>query len=1349
LEDWIAATDKFSFTDPEGDLQDWCNNLTKLGIGTTAENATLAVINNKTRDLTAFYVVLRAGDPNVYFRIDVKDLPASPNWWGYGGLNAAVFTITFDTDQVPNSGHVDIGTACDTYTPPEANHERLFQIGATSSLYGWLQIPGNPTIWPQNTSQAYSYWPIIDDTNPANHTFNEGAPIPYNKPLSKNGTCRIAENRTYNFIEFSIPKADFSPSWIGDNVPVWGNTTLHITVSTWKPGEYTTWMHAFDPQAPGTPGETWGTPGGAVCGGSDLADAMPGGKDGIAIQVPGLDSGYIGRITNYMEISPLETNSATVTVNGSIKYQTIDGFGGSGAYYEGWLKSMTDPARSQVVNLLFSDLGTSIYRLRAWTKIERTNDNSDPDNFNWTAFDFSTTGPYADAQVWTAQQARDKGITKFIASVWSPPGWMKDNNQETNGGHLRTDMYEEFAEWLAAYVIGYKNYHNITIGWISIQNEPNFKTPDWETCEYTPEEMRDVIKVVGAKFEAEGITTKIVVPETTGSSNAPSYLSTIMSDPEAAQYVDVFANHLYEDHIATFFNPDPRIPYLTQVAGYGTLYNRSIWQTEYCCGDSEAGTFKEALYTAHNIHNVLTYGNGSAYLVWGLFWDDSGPGQGLIIIPNYGASSYTVTPKFYAAKQYFKFISPGSKRIGVISNNASILVSAYMDAAHGNVTIVAINKVQNSIGTTFNLMNVSVTSFKQYRTSASENCAYIGSIAVSNNSFNVTLPAESITTFTGKISSSFTPVFQKGMSYTSWSADAYGTSASNQSLFNMRQTNTEWVAIMPWWFQDTIYSTTIYPKSGSGWTSPTDSSIIKAISRAHELGMKVMLKPMVDPLDGHWRGEIPPSTAWFQSYADFINHYAQLAEQNGVELFCVGCEYNSNDGATSSWRDIVAGVRERYSGPITYAANHDHYRNVQWWDALDYVGIDAYFSLTNEYDPTVEELKQAWIPHVNTMESWQADIKKPIIFTEIGYRSGNGTNIRPWDWQSSMGLDLQEQVDCYNATFQTFWNKSWFYGFYWWNWETNPNAGGSSDTGFTPQNKPVQSLITSWYAESQEPPHGPTANFTYSPLEPLNGTAVVFNASASLPGWKTVPQPIVNYTWDFGDNTPKITETDPIATHIFAVNGTYTVTLNVTDAQGLWNTTSKQVNVTYTTGIHGISIMSITAPTIAFTSWANPILINVTIRNNGTFQETFNVTVYTNSTSVGYSQTVNNLDPWASITLTFIWDISGIYVPSVRETGTPYPGPPKFLISANISSAVLGEIQALGGYVEVRHPGDTDADGKCYTLDFSKLVLAYREGTKPEKPFNSPQCDFDGDKKVYTLDFSILSQNYRWGVTWP
>lgn len=323
-------------------------------------------------------------------------------------------------------------------------------------------------------------------------------------------------------------------------------------------------------------------------------------------------------------------------------------------------------------------------------------------------------------------------------------------------------------------------------------------------------------------------------------------------------------------------------------------------------------------------------------------------------------------------------------------------------------------------------------------------------------------------------------VFQKGMSYRHYPYP-YDSAESNESLARMVAVGVEYVALTVWWCQQNISSTEIYRKEG--WTA-TDEELVCAIDKIHQLGMNVMLKPMVDSElvleypDEEWRGNINGTEEWFDSYRNITNHYAEFAEANAVDLFCIGCEFKGTISKMEEWEKVIREIREHnYTGPITYAAIWDTCRSIEWWDSLDYVGIDAYFPLTEGYDPTLEELKQAWSLCAEDIESWHLTINKPIIFTEIGYRSGNGTNIVPWDWQTNMTIDLQEQVDCYEAAFQVLWNKPWFYGFYWWIWESDPEVGGPSNNDFTPQNKPVQYLITSWYSCQR-----PTLNVQYEEL---------------------------------------------------------------------------------------------------------------------------------------------------------------------------------------------------------------------------------------------------------------------------
>ncbi len=314
------------------------------------------------------------------------------------------------------------------------------------------------------------------------------------------------------------------------------------------------------------------------------------------------------------------------------------------------------------------------------------------------------------------------------------------------------------------------------------------------------------------------------------------------------------------------------------------------------------------------------------------------------------------------------------------------------------------------------------------------------------------------------------PVFQRGMSYVTWSKQAYGADFSDSSLQRVKEVGADWVALVPAWHQAHYDSTQIGPTDAS----PSDESLIHAITTAHQLGLKVMLKPHVDLTEGasiNWRGEIDfPNTSkwneWFASYRQFIVHYATLAEAQRVDLFCVGTELSMSTLVHSDlWRSqIIPAVRGVYHGSLVYAANwNDEYQNVKFWDLLDYAGLDPYFPLSDKDRPTSDELKNAWKVPLEEIERWQQQINKPVIFTEIGYSSATGAAKRPWENSPKGDVDLELQSDLYQAVFETFWNRPWFHGMYCWYWGTNERMGGSTHRGFIIQNKPVQSLVSAWY----------------------------------------------------------------------------------------------------------------------------------------------------------------------------------------------------------------------------------------------------------------------------------------------
>ena len=199
--------------------------------------------------------------------------------------------------------------------------------------------------------------------------------------------------------------------------------------------------------------------------------------------------------------------------------------------------------------------------------------------------------------------------------------------------------------------------------------------------------------------------------------------------------------------------------------------------------------------------------------------------------------------------------------------------------------------------------------------------------------------------------------------------------------------------------------------------SNADDVVRRAISELHALGLRVMLKPHVDVEDGTWRAQIEPAdrARWFESYAAFIDHYVAIASETRVEMLVIGTELASMSGArhADDWALLIARVRTRYPGLLTYAANGvepgDEFTSVAFWPELDLVGVDVYTPLTDKTNPTRQELAAGWRRNryghdmVAAFSNLQKAQGKPLLFTEIGYRSGDGANRAPWDWGSVAG----------------------------------------------------------------------------------------------------------------------------------------------------------------------------------------------------------------------------------------------------------------------------------------------------------------------------------------------------------
>jgi hypothetical protein len=144
-------------------------------------------------------------------------------------------------------------------------------------------------------------------------------------------------------------------------------------------------------------------------------------------------------------------------------------------------------------------------------------------------------------------------------------------------------------------------------------------------------------------------------------------------------------------------------------------------------------------------------------------------------------------------------------------------------------------------------------------------------------------------------------------------------------------------------------------------------------------------------------------------------------------------------------RQMISEIRAVYNGTLTYSANHDSYAHIDWWDAVDMIGISMYSMMTIAWDPTVYDLQTVWDGTYYELDELALKWNKPIAFTEIGIQARDGSNMIPNDNQISKERDVAEMENYYRSLFQSrIWTAPWFKGAYWWLWTANQELDGFS-----------------------------------------------------------------------------------------------------------------------------------------------------------------------------------------------------------------------------------------------------------------------------------------------------------------
>ncbi|MGA2916507.1 MAG: carbohydrate binding domain-containing protein [Sedimentisphaerales bacterium] len=439
---------------------------------------------------------------------------------------------------------------------------------------------------------------------------------------------------------------------------------------------------------------------------------------------------YLDDVNLVLYEPPTPGPNATGQVNLAEVYQKLEGFGASGAWYEGWLT--VHPARNIIYDILFKQLGLDIYGVRNCYNVD------------------SGSASYIANTKQIVQEAKSRNpALKILLVAGSPPAYLKSNN-DVNGfpqpGTLKKDangvyMYDGYANWWATSLAAFES-NSIHPDYIGMQNEPDFEAV-YESCKFLPTEDSNyaghdkALEAVYQKLYSQigPNMPKLVAPDTMGFGGSKAFIHAIID----VNHVYGFAHHLYTD--GDFNSPDD---FIVGMKGYGQQYGyKPLLETEYAKLDGNTTDFTAAMNNARHIHNSLVYEGVSSYFYWDLFWGDSG---GLVtLIQPWGPNpSYTINPVYYAFKHYAAFTDPNWYRVGASTDSNGLRITAFKSPDDSNLTVVILNVSPTvDINLSLSLNNYHPADSAIYQTKLNSNFAYVGTF---NESSRLFLPHQSITT---------------------------------------------------------------------------------------------------------------------------------------------------------------------------------------------------------------------------------------------------------------------------------------------------------------------------------------------------------------------------------------------------------------------------------------------------------------------------------------------------------------------------------------------------------------------------------------------------------------------------
>lgn len=271
-------------------------------------------------------------------------------------------------------------------------------------------------------------------------------------------------------------------------------------------------------------------------------------------------------------------------------------------------------------------------------------------------------------------------------------------------------------------------------------------------------------------------------------------------------------------------------------------------------------------------------------------------------------------------------------------------------------------------------------------------------------------------------------------------------------------------------WQDHAYSTQV-DSVGPDVMDEADAAAVCA--HARQLGLKIIMKAMVNCRDGYWRAYIrffdhpvptePGWDQWFPSWEAHVCRVADMAQAARADMLCVGCEMVGADQREREWRRLIAQARRRYAGPLTYNCDKYQEDHIAWWDALDFISSSGYYP--------IGEIRE----NFRRIEQVCERVSRPFLFMECGCPSRQGSQHRPNDWRFGGDTDPQAQRDWYGAFTQAVLRFPFIRGTGWWDWPATrlyPEACGPDNGGYCTYGKPASDILRKFAAALAAPAGG-------------------------------------------------------------------------------------------------------------------------------------------------------------------------------------------------------------------------------------------------------------------------------------